>query len=180
LNDAFPVRFFSAIAIGLLLVGCHQRKPVSKQDAELARAMGAELKQIRLENPGMREVCIRAVQANKLGALELLDNPDCFDMLSPQRWSGLWDTGWEWTNFCPDPAKQCGSSSEHGDVWLTFAKDSYHGPHLADGVYRIEFIGRRTRVPGHFGHLNQYDHLMVVDRIISIERIPGEKYTKRF
>jgi hypothetical protein len=35
-------------------------------------------------------------------------------------------------------------------------------------------------VPGNFGHENDYEHLMVVDRIISIRAIPGEKYQKRF
>jgi hypothetical protein len=66
-------------------------------------------------------------------------------------------------------------------TWLTFGKDAYRGVKLADdGVYRIEFVGRRTKVAGNFGHQASYDYLMVVDRLISIVRIPGQRYTKRF
>ena len=173
------MKVLTAIAIGLLLVGCHQRKPpTSKEDAALARAKDAETEKIRAGNPGLKESCLAKLRANQLGAFEWIDNPDCFQMLPDQRWSGLWNSGWEWTNFCPDPAKECDATADRGDIWLNFAKDAYHGPELPDGVYRIEFIGRRTRVSGHFGHQAQYDHLMVADRAISIQRIPGEKYTK--
>lgn len=101
-------------------------------------------------------------------------------MLPDQRWSGLWNSGWEWTSFCPDPAKKCDATSDRGGIWLDFARDAYRGPELPDGVYRIEFIGRRTKLPGYFGHLGQYDHLMAAGRVISIQKIPGEKYAKRF
>ena len=96
------------------------------------------------------------------------NDPDCHEMLPAQRWSGLWEHGWEWTNFCPDPAKDCNWMAERG-TWLTFAAGADPNPDLGDGVHRIVSIGRRTKVPGNFGHTASYQHLMVVDRIISIE-----------
>ena len=63
--------------------------------------------------------------------------------------------------------------------WLVFGKDAYPRE-IRDGLYRIEFIGRRTKVPGYFGHLNTYEHMVIVDRLISIRTIPGETYQKRF
>lgn len=176
------MKFLSAFAIGLLLVGCGQRKPVmSKEDEALARALDADIEEIRAGNPGIKEVCLKKLRTGQMGAFEWINNPECFEMLPARSWTGLWNTGWEWTNFCPEPAKKCPISSEHGDIWIEFAEGAYRGlPEQPDGVYRINFIGRRTNTSGYFGHLGQYDHLMVVDRVISIRKIPGEKYTKRF
>ena len=103
------------------------------------------------------------------------DEPACYEMLPDRRWTGLWETGWEWTNFCPDPAKDCDWMSKRG-IWLRFAKGA---PKVPDGLYRIEFVGRRTKVAGYHGHLNHYEHLMVVDHLISLGKILGEKYSKR-
>jgi len=161
------------LAILLLLASCDQPKPaVSKQDVALAKTMDADIAEIRTSHPGIKGACLKRIRAGELGAFEWIDNPDCFDMLPQQRWSGLWNSGWEWTSFCPEPAKECPIASEQGDVWLTFGNNAYRGPELADGLYRIEFVGRRTKVPGYFGHLDQYDHLMVVDRVIWIEHVP--------
>jgi hypothetical protein len=176
LGEAALVRFFLFMAATLFLVGCH-RDGGNNAEAALAEAY---LQQLQGSHPGMTDACVQKIRTGEVGLTGWIDNPACFQMLPDQRWSGLWDAGWEWTNFCPDPAKQCGSSSEHGDIWLTFAKGADRGPDLADGVYRIVFVGRRTKVSGYFGHLDQYDHLMVVDRVISLEKIRGEKYTKRF
>ena len=170
------------VAFALLLVGCHQRQPaVSKQDEALARAMDAEIEEIRAGNPGIKESCLKKLRTDKMGAFDYVDNPDCFDMTPPRRWSGMWDFGWEWSDFCEDPAKVCGLGPGHdrGQVWTDVAPGAQM-PRLPDGMYHVEFIGRRTRAPGHFGHLNQYDYLMIVDRIISIKKVPGQKYTKRF
>ena len=97
-------------------------------------------------------------------------NPKCFDLLPASRWHGLWQQGWEWSNFCPEPAKECLIRADHGDIWMEFAEGV--DPDLADGLYEVEFIGRRTRKPGNFGHLNQYDHLMIVERMISSRKLP--------
>lgn len=168
-------RILIIVLIGCLL-SCHAQPTKTKQE----KALDSEIEKIRVGNPGLKEVCLEKLRSGQIGVTQWMDNPDCFDMLPPQRWTGLWNTGWEWTNFCPAPANNCPSSSEKGDIWLAIARDAYQGPELADGVYRIDFIGRRTRVPGYFGHLNQYDHLMVLDRLISIQKVPGENYAKRF
>jgi hypothetical protein len=154
------MRSLTVVAIAALLAGCHHRKP-SMSDAEF--------KALKASNPGMTQKCL---DANRFGGVLAWrpDDPACFDMLPDQRWTGLWEKGWEWTNFCPDPAADCDWMAKRG-IWLTFAKDAYRGPKLANGIYRIEFIGRRTRQAGNFGHTNAYDHLMVVDRLISIRQV---------
>ena len=154
----------------LTLSGCDHRKPaVSDADYQAFKA----------SYPGATKQCLDAYRYGGFNAWRP-DDPNCFEMTPAQHWSGLWETGWEWTNFCPDPAKECDWMSKRG-TWLIFAKDAYRGPKLTDdGVYRIDFVGRRTKVAGNFGHQASYDHLMVVDRLISIQKIPGQKYTKRF
>jgi hypothetical protein len=154
----------------LALSGCNHRKPVVSD---------AHYRTFKASNPGMTKECLDAYRYGGFNAWRP-DDPNCFEMTPTQHWSGLWETGWEWSNFCPDPAKECDWMSKRG-TWLIFGKDAYRGPKLTDdGVYHIEFVGRRTKVAGNFGHMASYDHLMVVDRLISIQKIPGQKYTKRF
>ena len=98
------------------------------------------------------------------------DDPDCYKMLPAQRWSGLWEHGWEWTNFCPDPADTCDWMAKRG-IWLDFADNVELEDNLPDGIHRIEFVGRRTKMPGNFGHTASYNHLMIVDQIISLEPV---------
>lgn len=144
----------------MVLLGCQQPKPAISDD---------EFTAFRESHPGMIQPCLDEVRYG--GFIEWRpDDPDCYEMLPAQRWSGLWEHGWEWTNFCPKPAKTCDWMAERG-TWLEFADDAQLDENLPDGVHRIEFVGRRTKVPGNFGHLANYRHLMIVDRIISLERV---------
>lgn len=171
------MRCVAAIAVMLMLAGCDQGKPLSKEEAAKARAAEARINEIVAGNPGLKKSCVAKDVHGQAPFMWWADNPECYDMLPQQHWSGLWEDGWEWSNFCADPAKVCDWMDKPG-TWLIFAKDSHHGPEL-DGTYRIEFIGRRTRSPGYFGHQAFYDHLIIADRMISIEKIPGQKYTRR-
>lgn len=149
------------MVMGLAIVGCNSRTP-AMSDNEFAEFRGAW--------PGMTGKCLDEVRYGGIQAWRP-DDPACFEMMPAQRWSGLWNRGWEWTNFCPAPAKECPIEADRGDIWLTFAKNAHRGPEVSDGIYRIEFVGRRTRTPGPFGHLNQYDHLIVVDKMTSIRKV---------
>jgi hypothetical protein len=158
------------IVIALLLAGCDYRQPGMSS---------ADIQEFAASHPGITQTCLDDVRWGRRSWGDVVDDSDCFEMQPAQRWTGLWEIGWEWTNFCPDPTTKCDWMSGHG-TWLTFAKDAYHDPVLPDGTYRIDFVGRRTKVPGYFGHQGEYEHLMVVDHVISIQKIPGEKYTNRF
>ena len=141
-----------------VLLGCQQPEPVISD---------AEFIGFRESNPGMVQACLDEVRYG--GFIEWRPNdPDCYEMLPAQRWSGLWEHGWEWTNFCPEPAQTCDWMAKRG-TWLTLADNVELGADIPDGVHRIEFVGRRTKVPGNFGHTASYEHLMVVDRIISLD-----------
>jgi hypothetical protein len=157
------MRGLLVVAFALALVGCEQRKP-AVSDADFAA--------FRESNPGMTKQCLDAFRYGGIMAWRP-DDPDCYAMLPAQRWSGIWILGFEWTNFCPDPATDCSVYGEPGVSWVTFAGGAYPWTKSPpDGSYHIEFVGRRTKDAGHFGHLGQYDHLVVVDKVISIRRMP--------
>jgi hypothetical protein len=152
------------------LNGCNHRE---------AAVSDADYQAFKASYPGMTQQCLDAYRYGGADAWRP-DDPDCFEMTRAQRWSGLWESGWEWSNFCPDPAKDCNWMAKRG-TWLIFAKGAQDGPKLLEhGIYRIEFVGRRTKLAGNFGHQAAYNHLIVVDRLISVQKIPGNKYTKRF
>lgn len=115
------------LAIGSLLVGCDHRKPAVSD---------ADFKAFKASNPGMTEQCLNEYRYGGVTAWRP-DDPECFEMMPAQRWSGVWFNGWEWSNFCAAPAKECPIESEHGDIWLEFAKGAYSGPDLLDSLYRI-------------------------------------------
>lgn len=163
------MRTLLVLAIAALLFGCERREPAFS-DAEFAP--------ISASNPGMTQACLDKVRYGGIEAWEP-DNPDCYQMLPAQRWAGLWEHGWEWTNFCPDPAKRCEWMARRG-IWLVFSEKAGADRDLPDGVHRIEFVGRRTKIAADYGHTGSYEHMMVVDRVISIKTIKGEKYKKRF
>jgi hypothetical protein len=143
--------------VGLAFSSCENRKPaLSDADYEAFKAA----------NPSMKNQCLNAIRYEGLSAWRP-DDTGCFEMTSVRRWTGLWQTGWEWSNFCPEPAKTCNWMESRG-TWLTFANDREPKAHR-DGIYQIDFIGRRTVAPGNFGHLGSYDHLMIVDQIRSIK-----------
>ena len=156
------MRTFVAIVIGLSLLGCDHRKPVVSD---------TDLEAFRAENPGMTQECLENFRYGGMAAWRP-DDPDCFEMLPAQRWSGLWVHGFEWTNFCPDPAKSCSVYGEPGESWLKFGEGIHFKEPPPEGLYHVEFVGRRTKTPGHFGHLSQYDHLMIVDKLLSIRKLP--------
>lgn len=122
-------------------------------------------------HPGLTTECAAKVGTNALDVASA-DVENCFVHTPPQRWVGLLNLGWEWSNFCPEPAKSCGFGGGRGSIWTEFGEGSYTGPELKDGVYAIEFVGRRTVHPGHFGHMSQYEYQMTVDRVISVRKLP--------
>lgn len=155
------MRLSFVFLISVLLVGCHHRQPAMPE---------RDYDAFRQSHPGMTDECLTAVRYGKFRG-DVVDDPNCFEMLPSQRWSGLWVRGFEWTNFCSDPAKACSIFGAPGESWLQFADQAHLIQRPPEGTYHIEFIGRRTKVPGHFGHLDQYDHLMIVDKLVSIRRV---------
>lgn len=95
----------------------------------------------------------------------------CFDMAPKRRWKGLWLKGFEDSRFCPSPATSCSFETPGKSTWLSEPdKDIDVGSYDGD-VYEVEFIGRRTSKSGRYGHLGEFDHEIIVDKMINLRRI---------
>ncbi|EAQ28152.1 hypothetical protein NAP1_11173 [Erythrobacter sp. NAP1] len=92
-----------------------------------------------------------------------------------RRWEGLWLDEFEGSRFCAAPADDCTYHSAGERVWLTFAEEIRATERPAfDGkirLYQIEFIGRQTSEPGHFGHAGTSDRKIVVEELLKLELV---------
>jgi hypothetical protein len=115
----------------------------------------------------MTQKCAEDVRFGRDDALG--DTARCFKMTKPQRWRGLWLDVFEGQRFCPAPMQKCEDDGENGHIWLRFPQDAKPFGRVVTGkTYEVEFVGRRTLLPGAHGHMGVSEHEMLVDRIISI------------
>lgn len=125
----------------------------------------AELAQFHAR--GVKTSCLETVKWGGLGSFR--DPEECFEMLPSARWRGLWRNGAVTSFFCPEPATKCPEDKKDDQIALNFKswppKLSGYG-----GLYKIDFIGRRT-VRGGFSAGFGATHDMVVDHLISMKEI---------
>ena len=138
------------------------------------------MRQIRLEEPGMKQECLEKMRWDGPQALPL-PLEDCFQFDAPRRWTGRWFIAFEVSRFCPDTARQC-SLQEPGEwIWLTTAPSvslpQYKGPQALISAFKVDFIGRKSTYPGGYGHMESADQEIIIDRMISMKRVgppPGQ------
>ena len=132
----------------------------------------AQIAELREVTPGIREACVQKVRFGGIKAMPRKID-ECFEMMPPQRWSGLWRDAFEGSRFCPAPATRCSADSPGDAIWLGFADEQNAPKRTAwnNGLYAIEFIGRRTARKGSYGHVGMSDHEIIVDRLISIKQV---------
>ena len=101
---------------------------------------------------------------------------DCADLLPAERMRGVWVTGFERSAFVPNATEPPAYGDPSPDrIWLTFAPDSPPDPALraeldkmrTTAAVALEFIGRRSRGPGNFGHMGGAREMVRVERILS-------------
>jgi hypothetical protein len=105
---------------------------------------------------------------------------DCVDFLPAERMRGIWVSGFETSNFVPDAtAPPRAGDAGWQAIWLDFARGAapdrdlqLEAQRLGRAAVAIDFVGRRARIAGSYGHMGSARGLVIVDRIISI-RILG-------
>jgi hypothetical protein len=126
------------------------------------------IQRIRAAMPGISEKCLNKLRMKGLDA-DLGHTDQCFEMMKPQLWRGLWVDAFEGQRFCPAPAQNCLDNDRKGRIWITFPNDTPPtGRNLTDKTYVIQFIGRRTLVPGMYGHMGMSEHEIIVDKLLLI------------
>ena len=137
-------------------------------DRPNAQLSSDDVREIRADYPGVTQTCLNRMRIEGIQAMP--DRTDaCFRMNKAQRWKGLWRDEFEGQRFCPFPARACSYAEPGDNIWLTFGGNEPAVARRPSGhVYAVEFIGRRTAVPGHHGHFGSFRHEVVVDQLISI------------
>jgi hypothetical protein len=127
------------------------------------------IQRLRTAMPGMSEKCLDKMRMGDLDPFpERTDQ--CFEMMKPQLWRGLWRDEFEGQRFCPAPARKCSEDDEEkGRIWISFPNHrSPNGRGPTEKTYVIRFIGRRTLVPGMYGHMGMSEHEIIVDKLLMI------------
>ena len=132
------------------------------------------MRQIRADEPGMTDECLDQIRWGGIEALSPAHVEDCYKFEGQRRWKGLLRTGFETSRFCPAPAGECSDEAPGEHVWLAWKEGAGKSPYRGEaygGLYAVDFIGRKTAYPGHYGHMGMSDQEIVGDRLISIKRI---------
>jgi hypothetical protein len=143
----------------LLPAGCDRPRP---------KVDGRIVGQIRSAYPGMTEACLKRIE---FGGVEAMPREvqDCFRMTPPRRWNGLWRDDFEGQRFCSAPARQCSDAVRGDQIWISFKPGTSPTQGSATGrTFLISFVGRRTLLPGHHGHMGMSAHEIVVDKLLLI------------
>jgi hypothetical protein len=107
----------------------------------------------------------------------LVPEYECYKMTEPRRMHGLWRNDFEGQAFCAAPAEECPppgrwQPNHPGVAWIDFGSPLPGSDYtLPGGLYAIEFVGRATAYPGHYGGYGFYNQEVVVDRLVSIKMI---------
>jgi hypothetical protein len=156
------------LAAVLFTAGCKQ------QPHRQPKFSDAELQAIRAGAPGMTEDCLTKL---KWGGTEALPPKEeyCFKFTPPRRMHGLWRNSFEGSEYCDDSAGKCPDAKVEKDpksfTWFALQllpgwKDTPPG-----GLYKVDFIGRRSVGAGMFGHFGMSQNEVIVDRLLSIEEV---------
>ena len=116
-----------------------------------------------------RGPCFRAMHDDKFESKKSLTEI-CFALTPPQRWHGLWRNDFEGSRFCVAPAASCANDTPGDWVWLGYSFGLQPGV-APGGLYEVDFIGRKTTVRGHYGHMGGSDYEMIADRMFSMRQI---------
>jgi hypothetical protein len=164
------MRFTVPIFACFLIAGCEETRT-----AETTKPERYSAQQIREALPGITEACIAKLQRDNTG---MVPADQCFDMQEARRFRGLWRDDFEGSRFCPAPAQECTFDTAGDRIWLdfSFSVPADQKRKAFGGLYEIDFIGRRTAVPGRYGHLGMFDAEIIADRMISMKEI--EQLTK--
>ena len=114
--------------------------------------------------PGRPSPCVREKTAEWGTYGTDVPTDQCVKMLPTKRWRGIWRNEFEGQLFCADP---CDPKADL--VWITDRTGNRQ--RQKEGIYRIEFEGRRTMYRGSYGHFGLADHEIIVDRMISVRRL---------
>jgi hypothetical protein len=98
---------------------------------------------------------------------------ECYRFLPPERMRGVWRDAFEGSEFFPGASRPPAEGAVSG-IWLDAESREPLPPRLrrspqSSGTryLAIDFIGRRTRYPGKYGHMGASEHYVIVLRVLA-------------
>jgi hypothetical protein len=123
--------------------------------------------------------CTREEIHSGVKVLAAIPSEQCYRFNPPERIEGVWIDEFEGVRLLTNAQYDAGIRYiEDDSTWLEVKPaDQRPGtgpPDYTPRVFRIVFIGRRSTYPGEYGHFGMSRHLVLLDRMISIEEITGK------
>lgn len=129
----------------------------------------------------------KVCQEREGGFIVQRDYRDCVDLLGSERIRGLWFVGLEESAFSPEGATVTSvrilseeTIRSETRTWLDAGWPEQQrllervpepGGLGETSVYAVEFLGRRARDAGQYGHNGNYRHLIILDELVSIRPV---------
>ena len=106
---------------------------------------------------------------------------NCYRFGEQRRFTGVWRNEFEGSSFYEGQTALPLDHRVRRETWLDFAKEAL-GTGMVEAlplkkslVVKIEFLGRKTTVPGAHGMGGLYPHLIIVDQVLSAHEIVPPK-----
>ena len=153
----------TSVAASLLLAGCSDGTPPSAYKHARDRLL-ATIPLVIFDDD--LYPCFRTID----GRPARLPDAECYRLTDAQRLRGVARTGFEAGSFYPGRTT-LPQADEQSDLWIELdpsdlAPEVRRSCTQGCAVY-LDFIGRRTAVPGSYGHMGSARHLIIVDRVLS-------------
>lgn len=150
------------LAASLLLVGCGDGTPPSAYKHPRDQFFAAVPLPFINDEFGP---CLRTTD----GELRRLPDAECYRLSEPQRLRGVAVTGFETGSFYPGRTT-VPHEHDRSDIWIELDRRILPD-HLRNGCRRdcavyLDFVGRRTAVPGSYGHFGVSKHQVIIDRLL--------------
>lgn len=127
---------------------------------------------------GMGDSCYRRVERNGVVEAEFIGMEKCYRFDPPRRFHGVWRDAFEGSAFYDSldamPAYTAPVAADFAwlDVEKVPAADLRMDCRRCSEVALIDFVGRKTSFRGRYGHMGMSPNYIIVDKIISMRRLP--------
>jgi hypothetical protein len=113
--------------------------------------------------------CTHLTREDGVDVYESTKPQDCYRFSAARRMRGVWIDEFEGSEFFEGATSRSAVSLKNNDqTWLELEN---HRP--TGRAYFMDFIGRKTLVPGHYGHMGGSRNLVLINRVISVRPIGG-------
>jgi hypothetical protein len=120
--------------------------------------------------------CGHSFVEDGIEVFEPVPDEQCYRFGPRMRMRGLWLYQFEGSEFLQNYVEPPDISTFYrNDVWLNWSR--IYVPCLSPRrqqkpvIFAIDFIGRKSAYPGHYGHLGRSRNLILAEKVLSIRRL---------